>query len=160
MFMNIFFFIFIQLSLIIKSHSKVITNCKPEELKCPSGMCVRQRNMCPSSLVCPKNMFACDQFTCTQSDKTFLCKGDMCPDNVTSCPDGTCTSSQDLCPTMVSCPSDIAELSVRCHDNACVANVEECSKYIKCPSFLPVRCPTGDCRTSFSDCPSTSKCPT
>lgn len=130
-------------------------NCEDDEIKCPTGVCMKNKYDCPNLLYCPEDYIPCNQFTCSKNEGESACQDKVCPINKIKCWDNSCVDKKENCPTAISC---LDESNYKCWDNSCVTNKEECPPYRQCPFFLPIRCPNGDCRSNISDCPQLTKC--
>ena len=94
-------------------------------VKCPNGLCAKNRNECKEEIDCPSEFVRCSDGTCRK--KLAYCPEEQCPVNLPiKCKNGLCVSDEKYCDRDNGCPFN---LPFKCpNDGACVKEEKDCMK--------------------------------
>lgn len=167
---------------------EINTKCNSNHIRCPTGECVLNKQLCPTYVTCAKGLKRCNDGLCVKEIKDCL-NNDISMDcqlfNTIRCPmsgiGSQCVYDIESCGTSIVCPKDTP---VRCVDSRCVTSsllcpnnlTKEvssltpcpdstwvngvCSTLIKCTDDKPYKCYDGTCAELSSLCPKTQLCTT
>jgi hypothetical protein len=138
----------------LQSQKEEADSCPKDEVRCPSGECVKVLDACPTIETCPIGSITCPDLSCALTIRDCVIR--ICKPGQFHCWDGKCVAHKNLCSTRTKCPR---ETDVKCHDGSCRESVEFCDDIIPCPPHAPYRCAYGACRASASECPTLITCP-
>ncbi|KAK8797361.1 hypothetical protein WA158_004569 [Blastocystis sp. Blastoise] len=102
-------------SLSIYTNISIFLCPKHRPVRCPSGNCVKEANLCVSPRLCPKTLpVRCDDGSCVENID-YCIPHHECPSGHVLCNSGTCAPSEYQCPSTIICIPP----SLQCYDGSC-----------------------------------------